>query len=260
MKPAITRDASVAEFGFISSGPFPSKALTPLQLLWLSFASASYLEATNLNLSLEAFHENGPLLKPEIQEVGTSLQLPDLIKWSAPAFSGTTLGKQLGLPSYPNGRLVGQFSVNAVTNLLAFQVPIAFTFSLFSPQPGPGPKQPEDGVCFELLSGLVTNISRLEYSGDFLPTLSGKATVQELRFEKELGYGIALAPVRGKWPRRDDPGTRLLLSQYRQSHPVSAPTPDRTRVTRLAVILVACVTGVFFAWLLMQAGKRVVNK
>lgn len=223
MGPAQERNQGARQLGTISDSPFPKKALTPIQLVWLAYASAPFLARTNRPFALECFQEQRGLMTNVIVPLASPPGLPAQIRWWAPNWfcQGTN---RLWLAAYPNGFLSGQYLGRTWTNFLGLTVPLTWEFSSFNPRPGAKPTRPEDVLRANTLRGTTTNLIASGYAGDFLPAMAGsQVSLTEGRFEDELGVSFGLAMRTNGWPKRDHPAVAAALQTHRQNRRERSP-------------------------------------
>ncbi len=235
MLSARLKNPSNLQFGTISEGPFPKKALAPEQLIWLAYASSPFRSESDFRLPMESFREIGSYVTSTTTSLREAPHLPNRIQWWAPNFTVVGMTNRSYLVAYPEGHLAAEFEVTSQTNFMGMTLPLHYAYSMFAPKSHDSASslelarflqrtsaktlQRDDVLPIETLVCTVTNLTSINYKGDFLPTLGTNVSIDDWRFERELGHGIngpiQKFVIRGgvlvnitptnSWPRRSDP-------------------------------------------------------
>lgn len=248
MRTGRLKNPSNPEFGTITTGPFPKKALSPAQLVWLAYASSALGSEQNPKLPIGTLHEFRGFATNEVTWSQQAPRLPVHVKWWAPDFKFNAQNRTNYLIDYPDGYLAGEFTAASPTNFLGNTLPRSWSYTSFIPksfavaavsgqfaaelrkQVGTTPLSRDDVVAGQTLICTVTNLSRLTYEGDFLPTLASNVVIADWRFKRELGHSLVLpikifrkrkdgtlvdASPKTRWLKRSDPELIQLLKSQR---------------------------------------------
>jgi hypothetical protein len=208
--------AGTYQFADISAGAFPRKAPSPVQLTWLSFASAGSLRKKDNELPMEFLQETAAFTHNEVLFSASPPHLPHSVKWWGPNFRVVGSQKEhLRLSAYPGGYLAGAYAIGATTNFSGNELPLEWKVAFYVPDSKKRVAQREDVTLSGTLAATVTNLSPLSYQGTFLPSV-GRQPVQfrEHRFEHRTGQAEPYPVINGQplthWPGRDDPYFKYL--------------------------------------------------
>lgn len=265
MLPATRRNGGgVSQFADISAGTFPTRALTPVQLVWLAFASGGSLREKGNELPLEGFQEAASFTRVQLSFSKLPPHLPESVKWWGPNFRfvGNQRERQ-PLPAYPQGYLAGAYSIAATTNFDGNALPLAWKMCFYLPDFQKGAARREEVTVSQTLTATVTNVSPLSYNGDFLPAL-GAQPVQftEHRLEKRTGRAqqypvINGAPLR-QWPGRDNPYFQSLARSSSPLWQLWSSLTGPKYLWGLAVIGAAMVLAVILVVYWWSSGKETI--
>lgn len=207
MIPAKAKNTNAMQLGCVSDGPFPTKAVAPIQLLWLAYASSAAPNKENPNWQLEGLTGDDHKAVCEVKRSGKFPGLPVRVVWTSPGLE-TKHGTTSFLVYYPDGFKSVEYISEQPTNFMGLTMPAAWTCHWFLPtnydlastaeiakllrESSTSKLKFDDVKVSDTLECLVTNITRTYYTGDFRPPLSCETSIEDWRFEKQVGHGIII--------------------------------------------------------------------
>ena len=134
MLPTRLKNPSNPQFGTISEGPFPTRALSPQQLIWLAYASSSFLAQGDLRLPMESFQEVGSYVTNKATLSKEPPHVPSHIQWWSPNFLIVGKTNRSYLIGYPEGYFAAEFTAVSHTNFMGMSLPLRCAFSMLAPR------------------------------------------------------------------------------------------------------------------------------
>ena len=235
---------------YISGSSYPFDAEPAACLVWLAYASGSYL--SNSVDDLPNLWNHGFMDPASHAQIVTNLHLiPDssglpssmdflisskakaLLSTNVPFLSATIsqdeIDKSIKMASYFENFLRAQYKVVSTTNFQGHAFPLRFELDVFNPK----------GAPMETLVGGITKVSD-KTPETFIPKLETEVTVRDYRFSDRarkmdmLKYSI----TNGVWLDRNDPVLLEKFEQQRANRPIiNKSSAARTRLVFLLIII-----------------------